>query len=38
MELMKNEKQRLKNITQLRSGAITGIEILEVIIREARQQ
>jgi hypothetical protein len=27
-----------KNITQLSSGAITGIEILEVIIREARQQ
>jgi hypothetical protein len=27
-----------KNITQLSSGAITGIEFLEVIIREARQQ
>jgi hypothetical protein len=38
MELMKNEKQSQKNITQLSSGAITGIEFLEVIIREARQQ
>ena len=38
MELMENEEQRQKNIIQLRNGAITGIELLEAIIREARQQ